>query len=644
MADQAELSKLEGIKASSNYLRGSIAEELQNDRPDFSGEAIQLLKHHGTYQQDNRDLRKAKGPDGKPLGKQFSMMVRTRIPGGRVTAEQFLAEIDLGDLLGEGTVRITTRQGFQLHGVPKGSLRETIRKINETKLTTFAACGDVSRNVMACPAPFKRDNVREEMQRMAFGLAELLRPQTKAYYDLWLRDDADPQNLKANLSDDPAEPVEPVYGEVYLPRKFKMGIALPEDNCIDVYTQDLGFLAIVEEGEIVGYNVLVGGGMGMTPAKSETFPALAKRMAYVTPDQVMQVATAVVKVQRDHGNRADRKQARMKYLIAKQGLEWFKAKVEEHFGASLPEPHPADVTDAPDHMGWNEQGDGNWFLGLNIENGRVADFENGPKWKTALRELLQTYGMEIRLTALQGAILCDIKPEDREDINAILKKHDIKQAAELSLVRRYSMACPALPMCGLAVTESERIFPTVIDDIEKRIAQYGLAGERITIHMTGCPNGCARPYTPDIGLVGKAKSRYTVYLGGNDIGTRLAYIYKDLVREEHVADVLSPALQYFKLARNDGETFGDFCARVGQEDIERYAKLLEQEAKVLSGELGALSDDQLAEFIEKFADDLSAEQLESIVTEGQKRTRAGANGRLGEYLVDAEKRFDVLRT
>ncbi|QDT63975.1 NADPH-dependent assimilatory sulfite reductase hemoprotein subunit [Calycomorphotria hydatis] len=646
MSEENGLSKVEGIKDTSEYLGGSIPDELLNEETFFSDDAIQLLKHHGSYQQDNRDVRKAKGPDGKPLGRQFSMMIRTRIPGGRVTADQFLTELDLGDLLGDGTVRLTTRQGFQLHGVLKSNLRETIRRINESKLTTLAACGDVSRNVMCCPAPFRNDSVRDEMQEMAYALAEHLKPRTTSYYDIWLRDDADPENVKANVTPEisnPVDPVEPMYGKTYLPRKFKIGIALPEDNCIDIHTQDLGFLAIVEDGTIIGYNVLVGGGMGVTPSNKNTFPAVGQKMAFIKPEQVLDVAVAVVKTQRDHGNRADRKQARMKYLIADKGLAWFKEHVEEHYGSALDEPHPADVTGTDDHMGWYEQGDGKWFLGLNVENGRVINYEgNGPQWKTALREIFKTYGMESRITALQGLILCDIATEDKEPINDILKKHNILQADELSIVRRYSMACPALPMCGLAVTESERVLPQIMDTIETRIAQYGLAKDCITIHMTGCPNGCARPYISDIGLVGKANKKYTVYLGGNPTGSRLNFIYKDLVPESKVAECLSPILQYYKQDRQGGEGFGDFCQRKGVDDLQRYAKELEAETSILDGEIESLTDEQLAELIKKFGDQLSAEQLQRSIDVGRERMSSnGSNGELQSAVEAADKRLDV---
>jgi len=565
MTDEQNLSKDDILKINSRQLRGTLAEELANDKPDFSSEAAKILKHHGSYLQDDRDHRKDKNPDGTPKGKQFSCMVRTRIPGGKLTPEQFLAELDLCDRLAGGTLRVTTRQGFQLHGVLKKNIKETIRAINESKLTTFCACGDVERNVMCCPAPFKNNKVYDQMQEMANALAEHLKPKSTAYYEIWLSDE---EGNRVDASE--FKPVEePIYGKTYLPRKFKTAIALPEDNCIDIYTNDLGFLAIVEENEIVGYNVLVGGGMGVTPSADKTFPALAKRMAYITPEMVLDVAEAIVKVQRDFGNRHDRKVARMKYLIANWGLERFKTKVEEYYGQSLPAPHPADVSGVDDHIGWHEQGDGKWFLGINIENGRIKD-EGDMRIKSGLRAVIEKYRMEIRLTALQSVILCDIAEASREDIESILKAHGIKLESELTLTRRYAIACPALPTCGLAITESERVMPDILDQFEEELKKQNLLDERISIHMTGCPNGCARPYTPDIGLVGKARGKYTLFLGGNVEGTRLAFIYRDMVPEAEISNVLAPILGYFRAERENGESFGDFCDRKGKDHLVAY--------------------------------------------------------------------------
>lgn len=560
------LSKLEHLKLGSHQLRGTIPDELLNDDPAFSADAGQLLKHHGSYMQDDRDVRKEKNADGTKKEKAYSCMVRTRVPGGRVTAKQFLAELDLCDRIANGTLRITSRQGLQLHGVLKSDLKETIRAINDTMLTTFAACGDVNRNVMCCPAPIRNNPVHDELQALSQELADHFKPKTSAYFDIWLTDD---DGEKTNVADfSPVE--EPIYGERYLPRKFKMAIAEPTDNCVDVYCQDLGLLAVTQDGRITGYNVLVGGGMGTTPSAAKTFPRVADKLTFVTPDQVIPVAEAVVKVQRDFGNREDRKIARLKYLIEGWGLEKFKSKVEVYCGFALPDPHPVDVTGVEDHIGWHEQGDGRLYLGVNIENGRIKD-DGDLRIKSGLRAVLSKFGMDTRLTALQSVILCDIDPTDKAEIDELLAQHGIRGADELSLVRRYSIACPAFPTCGLSITESERALPGVIDELDVEIAKQGLQAQKIAVHMTGCPNGCARPYTPDIGLVGKAVGKYTLFLGGNPEGTRLGFIYRDMVPLEEIVPVLSPLLGAYKVNRHDGESFGDYCARVGQEGLEQLA-------------------------------------------------------------------------
>ena len=465
-----------------------------------------------------------------------------------------------------GTVRITSRQGFQLHGVLKSNLRDTIRAINETKLTTFAACGDVNRNVMACPAPYKNNGVYDDIQSLSQELADHFKPKSTSYFDIWLTDE---DGEKTNVAD--FKPVEePIYGERYLPRKFKMAIAVPEDNCVDVYTQDLGLLAIVEDGQIVGYNVLVGGGMGRTPSAEKTFPRVGDKLCYVPADQVVAVAEAIVKVQRDHGNREDRKRARMKYLLHDWGVEKFKAKVEEYYGQPLAEPRAAAVTGVDDHMGWHEQGDGKLFLGINIENGRIKD-DGDLHLKTGLKAILSKFGMDTRLTALQSVILCDIDPANKDEIDGMLAEYGIKRADELSLARRYSIACPAFPTCGLSITESERALPGLIDQLDQEIAKQGLESQQIAVHMTGCPNGCARPYTPDIGLVGKAVGKYTVFLGGNPEGTRVGFIFKDMVPLDEIVPALAPLLTAYKSERQEGESFGDYCARVGNDALQEKA-------------------------------------------------------------------------
>ncbi len=567
MPEEKKPSAVENIKAASNYLRGHIAEELAADSDHFEKDTTQVLKHHGIYQQDDRDAR-----GRKQNGKAYMFMVRTRIPGGKLTAQQLLAELDLCDEVGNTTLRITTRQELQLHGVLKRNLKTAIRRIHQIQLTTLGACGDVERNVMCCPAPHHGDPVHAEMQAMADAIAAQLAPRTRAYHEIWLTDPETgerqlyQEESGSNNGHDHDDPVEPIYGKTYLPRKFKTAIALPGDNCVDVYTHDLGLLAICENFRIVGYNVLVGGGLGVTPSAAKTFPALAKRLAFVEPDQVIDVATAIVKVQRDFGNRSDRKVARLKYLIANWGLDAFKAKVEQYYGRPLAEPHPDDVWGFDDHIGWHEQGDGRWFYGLNVENGRIKD-EGDFRLKSALREICNRFGFPLRLTPHQSILFCDVDDAQRSQLERIIQQHGVPLSEQISQARRWSMACPALPTCGLAVTESERALPGMIDQLEKQLEQLGLSDEQFTLRMTGCPNGCARPYNADVALVGKTKGKYTIFLGGRKLGDRLNEVYEDLVPADEVVPRIAAVFAHFKEARHDGETFGDFCHRLGMDQL-----------------------------------------------------------------------------
>ncbi len=563
-----KLSPVEKIKEQSEFLKGTIGQEMSAESDHFGKDDIQLLKFHGTYQQDDRDKRAELKKQGG--GKAYAMMVRCRIPGGRITSKQMLAQLDLCDELGNSTLKITSRQTIQLHGILKQDLRSTIHRINEIELSTLAACGDVNRNIMCCPAK-RADSVHQDMLKLTDVLTEALAPQTPAYHELWV---TDPETGEKTLEGG-GPVVEPLYGPTYLPRKFKLGIALPEDNCIDIYTQDLGFLAVVRDGKIIGYNVLVGGGMGMTPALKRTYPALAKRMAFCTPEQAVGVAQAVIKVQRDHGNREDRKVARMKYLVDNWGVEKFRRAVEDHFGETLADCTEDDVTGFDDHMGWQEQGDGKWSYGLNIENGRLYDDE-ACQLKAMMREICRTFDTELRMTGHQSIIFTDIDPADKDNLIAIIEKHNVPTTEKTSTVRRWSMACVALPTCGLAITESERRLPSVIDDLEGPLAKLGLDKERFTIRMTGCPNGCSRPYNADLALVGKAKDRYTLYAGGGWLGNRLAYIYKDLVPADEIVNEIVGIAAAYKTNRNDGESLGAFCDRVGKDDLTVMAEAAER--------------------------------------------------------------------
>ncbi|MGB1925247.1 MAG: NADPH-dependent assimilatory sulfite reductase hemoprotein subunit [Rubripirellula sp.] len=557
--EEPKLTAVEGIKQESRFLRGTIAEEIAGQTECFNSDNIQLLKFHGSYQQDDRDLRTERKKAG--LGKAYSMMLRLRIPGGRCRADQFLAMLDVCEELGNSTIKVTTRQTIQLHGIVKDNLRPTIKRVNELALSTLAACGDVNRNIMCCPAK-RVDPIHQELERLTDELTEAMAPKTAAYHELWV---SEPGSQEKELVGGGAES-EPLYGSTYLPRKFKMGIALPEDNCIDIYTQDLGLLAVVRDGQIIGYNVLVGGGMGTTPAKKVTYPALGKRMAFVTPDQVVGVCQAVLKVQRDNGNRSDRKTARMKYLVDRWGIKKFREEVESYFGDALQDCEPDDVTGVDDHMGWQEQGDGKWSYGLNVENGRLYDDEK-IQFKAAIRAICNEFDTEIRMTGHQSLIFTDIDESKKERLIELITQHGIPTTEQTSVVRRWSMACVALPTCGLAITESERRLPGLIDGLEQPLAKLGLDRERFTIRMTGCPNGCARPYNADIALVGKAKDRYTLFLGGGWLGNRLAYIYKDLVPDSQVVEEITRVFAAYKANRIESESIGDFCSRIGKDAL-----------------------------------------------------------------------------
>jgi len=581
-SENEKLSAVEMLKAESNYLRGQIAADLANQDEFVSKGSTQLLKHHGTYQQDDRERRaEARADAGAAKAKFYSFMVRTAIPGGRLTSEQLLAELDLCDEVGNTTLRITTRQGLQLHGVLKKNLRRTIARINAVQLSTLAACGDVKRNVMCTPCPFHGDPAHDQMQALADEIVHHLTPRTTAYHEIWLTDGETGETkqvdaattssvpLKSGRAMPGDDPLEPIYGKTYLPRKFKFAIGLPGDNSTDIYANDIGLLAICENRNVVGYNVLVGGGFGVTPSAKKTFPAVAIPLGYIEADRAVDLCIAIVKVQRDFGNRADRKIARMKYLIHDWGIDRFRSKVEEYFGDAIAAPRPVHVDGFNDGMGWQEQGDGRWFYGLNIENGRIQDTPT-MRLKTALREICTTLRPPLRLTPHQSMIFCDIAPEARGRLEEILRRHNVPLTEDFTSIRRWSMACPALPTCGLAVAESERILPTLMDRMEAELQKLGLENEVFTTRMTGCPNGCARPYNADIGLVGKTKDKYTIFLGGRVLGDRLNFIFKDLVPTEEVVPALVPVFRYFKESRQPNESFGDFCHRVGKDELLAY--------------------------------------------------------------------------
>jgi sulfite reductase (ferredoxin) len=552
-------SGVETIKENSRALRGTILEELHRDCDHFPEQDKQLLKFHGTYQQEDRDARKARRGDG--LGKHFMFMVRCKIPGGRLTAAQYLAVDDLADRYGNGTLRLTSRQGIQFHGVLKRHLKDTIAGINACLLSTLGACGDVERNVMACPAPHNADGVHAELQATAARLAAHLAPRSGAYHEIWLSGKPLPAN-----GDGEAAPEEPMYGKTYLPRKFKTGLALPEDNCIDVYGQDLGLLAIVEDHAIVGYNVLVGGGMGMTHGNPNTFPFLAQPICYVPAAEVVHAAESVVKLFRDHGNRGDRKRARIKYLVHDWGVERFREVLAGYLGRPPALPRPVEVSGYDLHLGWHPQGDGKWYYGLSVETGRVKD-EGPRRLRSCLRALVERFEPELRLTPGQDVLLCNLPGSALSAVERMLEEYGVVRPDRLSPVQKYSLACPAIPTCGLAISEAERALPNLVDEMEVLLKQLGLERETISVRMTGCPNGCVRPYQSDVGIVGRSGDKYTLFVGGHVRGHRLNFPLKDLVPRGQILPTLRPVLAHFKAERLPGETFGDFCQRLGPERL-----------------------------------------------------------------------------
>ena len=548
-----ELSRNERIKEASAYLRGTLAEGLRDEITGGITEAdAQLVKFHGMYLQDDRDLRSERGR--QKMEKAYSFMIRLRVPGGVCTPAQFLKIDHIARTYGNGTMRLTTRQTFQLHGVIKTNLKATLRKIDEALLTTIAACGDVNRNVMCNPNPYQ-SRAHAAASALARALSDHLLPRTPAYREIWL----DGERI---IGGEEAV-VEPIYGKTYLPRKFKIVIAVPPSNDVDVYAHDLGFIAILnEKDEIDGYNVAVGGGMGMAHGELQTYPRTADVMGFCRPDQAIAVAEGVVTVQRDWGDRVDRKHARLKYTIEDRGLDAFRAEVERRSGVKLAQAKRCIFTSTGDRYGWTESENGRAHLTLFIENGRVKDVPGGVQWLTGLRRIAEGHDGDFRLTANQNLILANITAEARPQIEAILKAHGVSITASSGL-RRNSMACVALPTCGLALAEAERYLPDLITALEDVLDKAGLRDADIVMRMTGCPNGCSRPYLAEIGLVGRGPGLYNLYLGAAFDGTRLNKLYAQNVDNAKILKLLEPLIVQYANERNEGERFGDFMIRAG---------------------------------------------------------------------------------
>ena len=570
-------SKIEKIKANSNFLREPLATELLQDTTHFSEAAQQILKFHGSYQQDNRDNR-VKGQE-----KDYQMMLRTRTPAGLIPPQFYLALDRLSEAYGNQTLRATSRQSFQMHGILKHDLKTVIADIIRNLGSTLGACGDLNRNVMAPPTPFKNRPDYHYAWEYAHKVANLFTPQTGAYYEIWLDGDkilsaeeapeqkmARQQDLNAEIF---TEDIEPIYGSSYLPRKFKCCVTVPGDNSVDVYTHDISLVVITNPvGELEGFNVLTGGGMGRTHNKEETFARLSDPIGYVEKENIYTLLKAIGAVQRDYGDRSNRLHARMKYLIHDWGIDTFKAKVESYFGRPLKPFRALPPWQSQDFLGWHEQGDGKLFLGILIENGRVQD-KGDLMLKTALRKIVEQFDLPLRLTPNHNIILYDIERSQQPAIEMLLHTHGVEINPErLDGLTRHSMACPAFPMCGLAITESERVLPSVLERIHQLLEKLDLANEPLIIRMTGCPNGCVRPYLAELGFVGSGPGTYQVWLGGTPDGTKLAQPYVQKLPIEALEAFLEPILLYFRANRQLNERFGTFCHRIGFKALQEVCR------------------------------------------------------------------------
>ncbi|MNB65262.1 Sulfite reductase [NADPH] hemoprotein beta-component [compost metagenome] len=546
-------SDVEDIKRRSNYLRGSLEETLKNPiTASIPEDDNRLMKHHGSYMQDDRDLRAERAKS--KLEPSYQFMLRVRAAGGIVTPNQWLMMDRISHKYGNGTIRLTTRQSFQLHGVIKWNLKNTIKEVNDALLSTLAACGDVNRNVMCNPNPYQSE-IHSEVYEWARKVSDHLDPRTRAYHEIWLDEE------KIVDSRD-AEEQEPIYGAVYLPRKFKIGIAVPPSNDVDVFSQDLGLIAIVENGKLAGFNVAVGGGMGMTHGDPKTYPQLSKVIGFITPEQMIEVAEKTVTIQRDYGDRAVRKHARFKYTIDDRGLDWFKGELTERLGWQLQEARPFQFDSNGDRYGWVKGSDRKWHFTLFIQNGRIKDIEGYPLM-TGLREIAKIHTGDFRLTANQNLVIGGVSSQKKKKIEALIEQYGLTDGLHYSALRRNSMACVALPTCGLAMAESERYLPSLIDKLDAILDSAGLREEEIVIRMTGCPNGCARPALAELSFIGKAPGKYNMYLGGSFSGSRLNKLYKENIGEAEILGTLEPIFNRYAKERDAGEHFGDFVVRTG---------------------------------------------------------------------------------
>ncbi|WP_078548701.1 assimilatory sulfite reductase (NADPH) hemoprotein subunit [Litchfieldia alkalitelluris] len=554
-APEGPPSDVERIKEESNYLRGTLRETmLDRISSGISEDDNRLMKFHGSYLQDDRDLRNER--QKQKLEPAYQFMLRVRTPGGVSTPEQWLVMDELAQKYGNGTLKLTTRQAFQMHGILKWNMKKTIQEIHASLLDTIAACGDVNRNVMCNPNPYQSE-VHAEVFEWSKVLSEKLLPRTRAYHELWL----DEEKVAGTPDVEEAE-VEPMYGPLYLPRKFKIGIAVPPSNDIDVYSQDLGFIAIVEDGKLSGFNVAIGGGMGMTHGDKETYPQLAKVIGFCKPEQIYDVSEKIITIQRDYGNRSVRKNARFKYTVDRLGLENVKTELEQRLGWSLDEAKPFHFDHNGDRYGWEKGVKGKWNFTLFVEGGRITDYEDY-QLMTGLREIAKIHSGDFRLTANQNLVIANVSSQKKKKVSELIEQYGLTDGKHYSAIRRSSLACVSLPTCGLAMAEAERYLPVLLDKIDVIIDENGLRNEEITIRMTGCPNGCARHALGEIGFIGKAPGKYNMYLGAAYDGSRLSKMYRENIGEEEILSELRVLLTNFAKERQTGEHFGDFVIRTG---------------------------------------------------------------------------------
>jgi len=549
-----KLTAVEIIKANSNFLRGTIVESLQDSASSAIAEDdTQLSKFHGIYQQDDRDNREERRR--QLLEPDYQFMIRARVPGGVCTPEQWLALDEIAREWANGTIRLTTRQAFQLHGVLKRDLKASIRAINDSLLDTIAACGDVNRNVMCTPLP-EASAIHRQVFEIAKTLSEHFTPHTTAYHEIWLLSEHGREKVAGSKDS------EPIYGPTYLPRKFKMSFAIPPRNDVDVFAHDLSFIAIAGKDGLEGFNVTVGGGMGVTHGDPATYPRLADMLGFCTPDQVVEISEAIVKIQRDNGDRSERKHARLKYTIDDRGLEWLHDEIERRIGYRLAQDRPFEFTHTGDLYGWQQTADDRWHLCLFLENGRVAD-KGGSRQMSGLRAIAKVLKGEFRLTPNQNVIISNVNASDRALIDRLVQEHGLDNYRHASPLRLNSMACVGFPTCGLSMAESERYLPDLVDLIEALLVKHDLEEQAITIRMTGCPNGCARPYLAEIGLVGKGPGLYNLHLGAAFNGTRLNQKVRESVHEAEILALLDELLADYSGSREPNEAFGDFMLRSG---------------------------------------------------------------------------------